>query len=636
MRVKALFFKYEREYPKVSSDKWEWYLFGNDPNKRAVQARALRSAKSCIDPNAQFTGSYQDSRPQLVQLSEDKYLLVWLGDIATRNDYNRTQLQYAVCENGVWSEVKSVTPDSGKADFYPELIQRQGNVYLAWQRANAEFTENDTLQTMAAAGEIMVAQFDTETDAFADVTELTNNAEMDLAPTFAVCENDTDPLTVVWSKNSENDMLGMSGTNSIACSSFVSGAWTQPRELYASENILSYISAAYKGGKLLVACTEDTDKDPLTSEDRTVNVIEENEVRYTDTEHVGNTQFAVVDNCAVLYYYKNGNVVATSDFAAIVPVLQSETGEFGLGFRVVAGANGTAIFYESNGQDGKQAFCAVQNAATGSWEKGIAISGANGYASGATGICKSNGELMFTYNVTDESEEYSAVCFGTKSFAYGLAVQAVDYAENLANGAPADLFVTVQNTGDFCIDSVTFTLFGQTQTVALDTPLQVRQSCICVLNVTLQLQSEPRTVLQAQAKRNGVAVASAQYEFFYGYADYGLSHELREVQGIQQVIVQIENATQYYGNAELNVYVNGEQEQSIKLENLCCNGSYMQTVVLPDLCVGDGVYIELVSAVPEKNIANNAICFISLRDSRKETPKKYNPYEEILQIAKGL
>lgn len=641
IKIKILFFKYEFKYPDdVEPGKWEHKFLGESKNSKelSIESRAYKIPLKSRVINFEIEtidSVYQDCKPQYIALDNEKYLLVWLKDSSARDALNRTELVYAVCENGVLGETHTITNDTGCADFYPQLYKSGERIYLAWQRANSKIVESDTLASMAAKGDIWFSEFDLASDSFIDTKRITNDGLMDMAPKFAVSDNGT--LTLLWQRNSINDMLGLSGTNSILSSTLTNGKWSAPKVVYSSENIISYVSGAYVNDNLYVSFIEDTDQDVMTSYDRMVKVVNEGTLIYSDAEDVGNTQFVSENGKISLYYLKDQNIVKTDDYLNSHTVITSESGEYNFGFTVVSNDNGTAIFYDTTNGEHKQSYCALYDSVTGDWIKGVQLSSVTDNAVAATGFINQDGSIAYAHVVTDDEESYGAICYGVKQLKYEIQINDAAYSSNLVNGENFKLTVTVSNTGDYEISKLVFELFGQKQVILLESSLKCgKELCFNLEFIADISNGEESTELSVKAMRGEKILAKDSYQFFFGYTDIELNAEIKFTNNVQQVAVLLKNISEYDSIGQLIVYKNGELIATYENISVKKNESKNIEVALQNICKNDNIFVEFVSDKSERNTANNSTILVAVADSIKEQLQTVNPYEEMLNSARSM
>lgn len=637
IRVKLLFFEWEFQFPNDTGEKWQWYFYG-DPDKKDENAKAakLMARSAYSKDNTTFNYVYQDSKPQMVNLGDGKYLTVWLQDSIHRDDYNRTELVYAIYDNGQWGDVKSVTNDTGTADFYPQLLKQGDNVYLAWQRLNGKLTENDSLYDMAARGEVWCSEFDLKEQIFTNTQRLTNDNDMDLAPKFATSNMSNGNITLIWQKNSNNDILGLNGVNSIVYSSYVNGKWSDSKTLYSTENIITYVTGAIDKNELLISFIEDTDKDVMTSDDRELKLIKATgEKNIIDSCEVGASQFVNEQGNIALYYYKDGNIMKT-DLTTNKVVLACSSGDFDSGFNVVANEYGTVIFYNINGGESKQSFCVIFDAVAKKWTKGVKLSQCLDNADYCSGFITETGSIAYAHLVYDDIQSYAGINFGLKELKYSVEIKDAYFLGSLKNNEKFELFLTIENTGDYELNELKISLFGQEQVINLEEILKVGEERTIVVNFYANLGEQDSDIIIYNALINGIIVSEDTFIFYYGYVDYELSAEIQLVEGKQLLKIYLNNLSNYNSNGSLLVYVNGEARETRYLENVCQKGEVKIELYLDNLMKDDVIYIEFISDSLEIYTSNNNKTILSLIDSLNENVSFYNPYEQSLSFAKEI
>lgn len=641
VKIKVLFWEYEFKYPEdVDPDKWSYKFLGkvNDAEKSSIQSRAYNFAlinNMTENDNQLIESVYQDCKPQCIKLDDEKYLLVWLKDSAVRDALNRTELVYAICEKGELGEIRTVTNDTGCADFYPQLYKSGNQVYLTWQRLNSKVEESDTFASMAAKGDIWFSEFDLNANSFINTQRITNDSIMDIAPKFAISEDGA--LSLLWQNNSVSDILGLTGANSILSANFTNGKWSVPEVVYSSENIISYVTGAYVNDKLYVSFIEDTDKDVMTSYDRLVKVINEGALIYSDAEDVGNTQFVNENGKISLYYLKNQTIVKTDDYLSSQSVITSESGEYNFGFTVVANENGTAIFYDTTNGEHKQSYCAVYDMTANEWLRKVQLSNVADNANAVTGFINQDGSIVYAHVVTDDEESYGAICYGEKQIKYEIQINDAAFCANIVNGEEFNLTVTVSNTGDYEINKLVFELFDQKQEVILESSLKCGDEQCFNLKFIASINNENESAeLIVKAMREENVVASNNYELFFGYTDVELSAQIKIINNDQNVAVLLNNISQYDSVGQILIYKNGEL--IIMSEQLSVKKGESKNFDLPlqNISKDDNIYVEFVSDKLEKNTANNSTILLALADSNKEQLQSVNPYAEILTLARSV
>lgn len=648
IRLKVLFFELEIKFPSNKDNSWQHFFYGGPPkttenddeekNNSSVNYKlAARSVYnySKLSKNSIFGSVYQDTKPQLIDLGNEKYLLIWLNDNVRRDDLNRTELVYSIYQNGSWSEINFVTKDSGLADLNPQLYQNGESVYLTWQRFNSKINDSDSIADMSAKSEIYFAEFNNATNDFDNVTRITSNSEIDYAPKFVVSPASNETVSLIWQKNSSNDLLGLIGTNYIVGSTYKNGKWSKPETLYESDAIVSYVTGYLNSGDLYLAFVEDVDKDVMTSEDRIITVMMNGNNIYSDSDNVGNTIFVNENDKEFLYYYKNGNIVKTN-FINLDIIAEGTEGEFDNGFRIVSNNNGTVIFYDTTNGQHKQSYCVVYDSVAQKWNKDITIEQCEDNSSDSIGFIAENGNVVYSYLRSDDARTYAMLDFGVKELSYKIEIESAYSVDDVVDGKPFEIDIVIKNTGDFCLNEFNVELFGQTQNVVLENPLAIDESTIITLSFIADTNNKVSEIITLTAIQNSIDVCNDEYLFYFGYVDYELNSQFVQENGEVYIILQVERLNQHFSSGTLCVYINEEEYEIVELTNICENERLQVIKIkLDDINIGDIVRVELNTDVVDRCVSNNQILTLSDKSSCSDTISD-NPYANILNIAKSI
>ncbi len=255
--------------------------------------------------------SYQNGAPQIVHL-EDRDLMVWLVDDTTRAPENRTCLYYAVYDQAAetWSTPAAVL-DDGKMDCDPVLQCIGGKAYLAWSKASETFGEGVTMTETARKLDIYYAGFDPVTNTFTQPQNVSgDNGVYDANPRIVSTDRG---ITVVWVQNSESDVFGREGTNSLWAAVKTETGWAAEALLPELDSLNDFTAYA-RDGALVVCYGADTDGDAATDQDRELFLLQ-------DGTRTQLTENAVMDSLPVwhngtLYRYEDGLL---SDGESLIP-----------------------------------------------------------------------------------------------------------------------------------------------------------------------------------------------------------------------------------------------------------------------------------------------------------------------------
>ena len=205
--------------------------------------------------------TYSDTAPQLLQLNDGSWLLVWLDAAPERATADMSALYYSVSTDGtVWSEPAMVS-DDGTGDFMPSLVLAgNGTPAVVWQNDSVVYASEELdLDTRIKSIEIAAAVFNAETGTFGESVALTSENEVcELAVQAAPSGNG---VAVCWLENTENSLYMASGTNAIHTIAWdaETGTWGEDTLVAEGLTTLANFSAGEIGDAFYVAYSSDSE-----------------------------------------------------------------------------------------------------------------------------------------------------------------------------------------------------------------------------------------------------------------------------------------------------------------------------------------------------------------------------------------
>ena len=180
---------------------------------KGAEAKNTKTLKTNVYPNAypMIDTIYEGSG----YIDDSQQIMVWLDDDGTQDVYNRAQLMYSVCKNGVWSEPLKVDNDN-TLDDTPIMYNMNGErVLILWASADENLTDDmDTAQMMNSYN-IKARFFDCKTQTMSDISLVTKTTEhdknSDYAPSFAYTEKDGKEYLIVNYTKSDYTATGDNG-----------------------------------------------------------------------------------------------------------------------------------------------------------------------------------------------------------------------------------------------------------------------------------------------------------------------------------------------------------------------------------------------------------------------------------------
>ena len=296
---------------------------------------------------------YPDGTPEMVQISDGTLLAVWVADLGTKSEENRTTLVYSVRTGDQWSSPKAVC-ETGRGDFYPKLMADGDRAYLVWTNLDHEMETDATIEEMLAATDVYYAVFENGSFGIPELITESGNGRLETLVNIAA---DGESQTVVWVENSENNFFLLKGKNSIYQRTCENGVWGQKKCLAGELNDISSLATAYVDGKLSVAYTMDLDDDCETTGDTEVFLYRDGETKRITSDNCSERSVAFLGN--TLYWCGpdeimqapgdgNGNVSSTGVSSANSYRVMEKDGERAILVNAVNGFESTLYMAHGN------------------------------------------------------------------------------------------------------------------------------------------------------------------------------------------------------------------------------------------------------------------------------------------------
>jgi len=410
------------------------------------------------------TNSYPDVKPILMDCNGTK-VMVWLSDDTSRTDVNKTKLVYSVYSNAsdTWSSPRAIM-DNGTADYYPDA---KGG-YVVWQKATKIFDNSLSLEEAAKNTDIYIAKFNGT--GFDTPVRLTNNSVMDAQPHLAVNGNS---VNVVWTQNTENNILGISGKNSIYQMTYENGSWSQQKLLAQNLNTIAHISTGYIENKPAVAYAMDEDNSLATVNDwELYTIIDGSKSRFTNNSEIDSKPvFADINGIPSLLWYSNNNIYYVNDFDTKIMNSVFADGIINLSddFSVVSNGDNSAILWTSVSDGVAEVHGALYDGVQ--WSEDITITSESQYARNPHGVIDSDGKLTIVFNRTQNiaSGDYfengrADLCVIDVTPSYDICIKDAFVVDNITSNSDIPVYVTLTNNGELPVDAITVNVLNSSGT----------------------------------------------------------------------------------------------------------------------------------------------------------------------------
>ncbi|SFM28915.1 NHL repeat-containing protein [Paenibacillus sp. 1_12] len=205
------------------------------------------------DPMQTLQSSVMPSTTSQIVKLDNKLVMLFQADDATKTTGNNVVLNYSIYDNGTWSEPRPVWQGQ-TSDFFAKASVINGELYVTWQKSRfrATGTDPNALLTQSVQNsEIAFAQFNKTTGVFENQQFLTNNSLLDMYPTLT--SDSKGNVVVVWVNNDANDATGASGSYNIFKRTQQNDTWSVAASVYTTKDYITDIAAGYVDGHLDVA-----------------------------------------------------------------------------------------------------------------------------------------------------------------------------------------------------------------------------------------------------------------------------------------------------------------------------------------------------------------------------------------------
>ena len=431
---------YENEARDYLSKPMEWQ--GDTPPLSLFSADYTNKNQTLLASNV-----YPQAKPAIFTIGNKK-VLVFTVDSNERTAENKQMLVYSVYndENETWSAPLPVN-DDGTADFYPSV----SGEYLVWQNQKSVMSDGLSLAEIGRQGEIVISKWNG--NGFDAPVSLTDNDELDTLP--KICVNG-DEISVVWLKNSADDILGVDGNTSIIKKIYNGSVWSEETVLKSGLNAVTDLTVGYSDNSLNVAYVHDVDDSITSINDREVYLIAASEKQITSNEVLDSN--AIISN-GKLYWYSENNIHYINIANGIESIVFEEA-RYTLadGFTVSENNGNIAILWSGTEGEGSEIKGVLYQ--DGAWGDIITVSELGAYSKYPTCVLESNGNILTSF--TAESDDITSLYTIGLFPSYDLAVTDIYYDEStLAVNSENEFELTLSNAGELAINGYTINVYNE-------------------------------------------------------------------------------------------------------------------------------------------------------------------------------
>lgn len=551
---------------------------------------------------------YPNAQPQITDINGTK-VLIYTADNTERTAENRQMLVYSVYneETGVWASPTPVC-DDGTADFYPSI----SGEYIVWQNQKSVMPEGLSLAEIGKQAEICIAKWNG--NGFDEPTVLTDNDELDTLPRVAA---NGDEVSVVWIKNSANDILGVDGKSSIVKRVY-NGAWSGESIVKNELNAITDLSAGYKDNMLYTAYIHDSDGNLSTITDREIYLIGSEETNVTNNEVLDSN---IVINSGKLYWYSENNINYRSlDGGEVSKVFDSERYSLCEGFSVSENDSNISILWSCPTEGGAQIKGVLYK--DGAWGDVIDVSANDGYSKYPTCVLSEKGTILSAY--TTETDSTSSLYTLSLEPSYDIEVMPVDYIESNMNlNADNEFRVTVKNSGELPIDGYSIKVYNadgsENNTLTFDETLKSgeEKEVTAVFKTGDAINREKLKITAEILSGEEYNFDNNSSEFEIGHADVAIS-EINSYELLPTSVAEVVAENKGYSPADnitVELHAGSEDGEIVDTQSIeCLDVGESKTVSLeynPQDYENTRWYVVLKTDTEDFSLGNNSDYFVN-------------------------
>ena len=629
-------------------ERYEWtfwrypiYPYESSPQTLSISKDALQLIEPCSTEGVATISDYDVfktniqlyAKPQIINLGDGNMFMAYIDDATDRTAENSSVLMYTIYNGSSWSQPQKVS-DNLTADFEPSICSDgNGGVHILWQDATDVFSEGVTLEEMAA--KIDLSYIHWNGSSFEEKVSITSNNQ-DLEMDHKIVSSG-DNISVVWKENTDNDVFGLMGTNSIYRKQFSSGSWNEAELIKSDLFVVPTLDTSYCNGENVIAYVAKSGTDTTIITDLEVYYINNSQtIRLTDND---TADYSVCFCEEDIYWIRDNAVISVADGNSDSAVTVIDNLGMNVSEIKVTGNNSgnKTIVWECEDDSGMVFYSSSYNSETGLFGEIAPIEKKYGVVRGWDACLNDSGkiEMVYCYGEYQTSARSSTITYGalnliqkTSSEIYDIYVEPTVAYENEFNaGEEISLFASIYNSGSKPITQFEVTISDAEGNLYSSSVIEQELSVGETIDLEIpfvipsEIESTSYSVVIVPVDGDDIGLADNEATFSLGYADL-LIEDIQEERTIseRQVIVTIHNqGSDTVSDATLTLFLNNKDGEVLATEAITQLESEASTELvftidnsLLDSSVSEDPQLFcllLESEVQENEYSNNSMSF---------------------------
>lgn len=576
-------------------------------NEAAGKARTIGA-----DTDIELLSSvYANSSPQIVQMGDDM-MIVYSHQNASRTAINSTEVVYSIYDSTTqtWSIPQAVN-DDGTADFYPQVIENSGEIYVVWENMSEVATDETGLSEFAALGKTSIAKYEPTSDSFVSCTSSIGG--MISNPCL-----DSTAGKVMWVLNESDDFLNDSAY-SIQIADYDGEAISNISTLQSGIEHLIMAKIGMSGTEVVAAYIYDCDGNYLTMDDHVLKVIDlqGKELHESEESAISDVEFINKDSQQLIAYSKDGSIMILDDYVAdtVIEGNVSVTGEFSF----VDGDMDYILFEVPNSGENSEIdlYAYTYDSVSGTWNNAVPITNMDSQITAYDAIAYGEGiQLVYQDSIVNNGTEVASLHTKKVEPTINLGIGNLVYNEEYNK---LSVSADITNAGLKSVTGYSVTVYDGATAIYTETK---NEQIGIGENVRYELELETTSVSGYEKTLDIVVTPIAGVEvddsdnkesIVVGYPDVSVSLA-DEAMGENTYIAYLKlcNSGNYVTSGVVNVYVFDTLIDSIPVADLS-TGEYRDVQVKIDTSQFDYedyvglVKFEFVSEMDELYLHNNVV-----------------------------
>jgi hypothetical protein len=420
-------------------------------------------------------------------------------------------------------------------------------------------------------------------------TRITNNNDYEIGHQVVSSGNN---ISVVWEQNSENDLFGLNGTNSLYRKQFTNGNWNSIETIASGLYSINSIDTTYIGSNNVIAYSAKTTNASSTITDLDVFYFDGTSLtRITNdispdysVNFLDNQLFWTSENS--IYCVTNGDINSKE---AIITNLRNNITVI----NTVENANGQkAIVWTQEDDSGVKFYASYYNATTGVYDVAQPLTDGDDYIRGWDVCMSSDGKLELAYCKADElvdangDKPYGQIDLVQKTADthYNVSVNPfIAYDGDIAAGNNIELIANIYNSGSEAISSLDVKITDPNNTIVHTTTIAqniaIGENANIKIPFTLPnpLSKTDYIVQITPHNETDIYIADNEGTFTIGYADI-------EIKSVQEIRTGAERQLKI---TIVNQGFEPIDSATLKILNGGVNGEMLNSTIISELNTGE-------------------------------------------------